>query len=363
MRRKAGAGRPPPEIGRMTAAKAVRTAVVQAADEVAGLAATAGLVDESRTTLAPFIEALPDPALLVLVEGPSARFGLVVLDAQAVAALIEMQTTGRVVARPADPRAPTRTDAIMCADFVDRWLELVEQRVAEAELEVAPALSGFRYGLALAETRAIAMTLEDIPYRAFRFDIDLGRGAKSGAMQILLPFDPPGTTRVGAAETAAFAEAMRAQVLETQAVLTATLLKRRMTLAEVARFDVGTRLVLPRAALTSIAVEALDGTVVGEGRLGQVNGHRAVRLTGPVAAGAPTADMVAAPVTAPQSRPPALDPPALDPPTAELRAPELRAPDPVGLDALGTGDPRDTAADLGDLGDLGNLGDPGSLGD
>jgi flagellar motor switch protein FliM len=331
----------------------------------------------------------------VLVEGPGARFGLVVLDAQAVAALIEIQTTGRVVARPADPRPPTRTDAIMCADFVDRWLELVEQRVAEAELEVAPALSGFRYGLALAETRAIVMTLEDIPYRAFRFEVDLGRGAKSGSMQMLLPFDPPGAMRAGAAETAAFAEAMRAQVLETQAVLTATILKRRMTLADIARFEVGTRLVLPRTALNRIAVEAMDGTVVAEGRLGQVNGHRAVRLTVPETGGA-LADMGAATMAAPLPGPAALNPPPAGatnagprndgprnaglksagpisagptPPDAGRRgAPGLGAPAgmPPGagdLDGLGgLGDLGDIG-DLADLGDLGDLGSLGSLGD
>lgn len=343
MRRKAGAGRPPPEIGRVTAAKAVRTAVVQAADEVAGLAATAGLVDESRTTLTPFVEALPDPALLALVEGPAARFGLVVLDAQVVAALIEIQTTGRVVPRPAEPRAPTRTDAIMCADFIDRLLELIELRVAEADLEVAPAVSGFRYGLALAEPRAIMMTLEDIPYRTFRFEIDLGRGAKSGVIQLLMPHDPPGAHRAGAAEAEEFAEAMRAQVLETQAVLTATLLKRRMTLAEVARFDVGTRLVLPREALANIAVEALDGTVVAQGRLGQMNGHRAVRLTVPNRAGA---DMVATAMPAPEPRAPALNAAAPDLPVPGV------APQPVGIGDLAP----DGAGDLGDLADLGGPG-------
>lgn len=305
MRRKAGAGRPPPEIGRPTVAKALRTAVVQAANEIADLPAAAGMVDESQTALTPFVEALPDPALLALVEGPGARFGLLVLDNQAVAALIEIQTTGRVVARPADPRAPTRTDAIMCADFIDRFLEVLEQRAAEAELEVAPAISGFRYGLALAEPRAIVMTLEDIPYRNFRFEVDFGHGAKTGAIQLLLPYDPPGVHRAGAGEAEAFSEAMRAQVLETQAVLIATLLKRKMTLAEVAGLEVGSRLVLPRAALANIAVEALDGTVVAQGRLGQVNGHRAIRLTAAETGGLSAPDMAAVPTPAP--RPKALD--------------------------------------------------------
>ena len=317
MRRKAGVGRPPPEIGRLTAAKVLRAAVVQAAEDVAGLTAAAGPVDEARTTLTPFVEALPDPALLGLIEGPGGRYGLMVLDAQVVAALIEMQTTGRVVARPADARTPTRTDAIMCADFIDRLLELVDRRAAEADLEVAPAISGFRYGMALAEPRAIAMALEDIPYREFRFEVDLGRGAKSGHLQLLLPFDPPGKARSGGAEVEAFAAAMRAQVLETQAVLSATLLRRRMSLAEIAGLDVGSLLHLPRAALTEITVEALDGTVVANGRLGQVNGHRAVRLTLPgtaMASGEPAA-LAAVPAPPPETL-------ERDQPAGELPAPD-----------------------------------------
>ena len=361
MRRKAGAGRPPPEIGRLTAAKAVRACVVQAADDVAGLAAAAGTVEESRTTLAPFIETVPDPALLALVEGPGGRYGMIVLDVQVVAALIEMQTTGRVVPRPAEPRAPTRTDAIMCADFIDRLLELVDQRVAEAELELAPAISGFRYGIALAEKRAIVMSLEDIPYREFRFEVDLGRGAKSGATQILLPFDPPGAARAGGAEVEAFAKAMRAQVLDSQAVLSASLFRRRMSLAEVAALEVGSLLHLPRAALTEITVEALDGTAVANGRLGQVNGHRAVRLTLPGATGAsgatgaagaigPAASPASAPVPHPQTLEMSLPPGGL--PAA---GPALSDPPPPtidGLGARGAANPGEVETGLGDLGNL-----------
>ncbi len=360
MRRKAGAGRPPPEIARVTAAKAVRWAVVQAADDTAGLAATAGLVEEARTTLDPFIEGLPEPALLALLEGPGERFGLVVLDTQVLAALIEMQTTGRVVARPAEPRVPTRTDAIMCADFIDRTLELVDERVREAELEVAPAVTGFRYAIALAEARAIAMSLEDIPYRRFRFDIDLGQGAKSGVMQILLPFDPPGERRKGGAEAEAFADAMRAQVMETEAVLTATLFRREMTLAQAARLQVGDILTLPRETLTAVSLEALDGKVVARGRLGQQNGHRAVRLEAENAA-ANAAHMADAASAAP--------PFAVDRPAPALPPGDAPALEPAGLAGLGTGpggmpdDGMPDPGDLGSFGDLGNLGDGADLAD
>lgn len=83
MRRKAGgAGRPPPEIGRTTAATALRVAVAQAAEDVAALVAlAAGGVQEDRVVRDGFIEALPENALLALCGGDEAgRFGMVVMD-------------------------------------------------------------------------------------------------------------------------------------------------------------------------------------------------------------------------------------------------------------------------------------------
>lgn len=341
MRRKAGAGRPPPEIGRLTAAKAVRGAVAQAAQDVAALVAVAGTVEEARTTLARFVSDVPDPALLALVEGPAGRFGLVVLDPQVVAALIEVQTTGRVVPHAADARAPTRTDAIMCADFIDRLLELVDERVTEAGLDIAPALRGFRYAIALAEPRAISMTLEDTPYRLFACEVDLGRGAKTGALRLLLPYDPPGQKPNAGAETGAFTDAIRAQVYEVEARLNATLLRRKLALSDVMAFDVGTLIPVPHAALARIAVEALDGTIVARGRLGQVQGHRAVRLTEDLGVEDPGG---MTDVSGPAAKPRAL------PGTP----PNLPAPNKGGdIGDLG---------DLTDLGDIGGIGDPGDLG-
>jgi flagellar motor switch protein FliM len=278
MRRKAGAGRPPPEIGQITPAKALRTAVAQAAEDVVGLVAMPGAIEEARVTLEAIADSLPEHPLLALVEGPGGGFGLVVLDGQAVAALIEMQTTGRVVPRPAEARAPTRTDAIMCADFIDRLLETFEQRVGEAGLALAPALTGYRYAMALAEPRAVTMTLEDAAYRRFAFTVDFGRGGKTGALQIILPHDAPGQGPRAAGDAGAFTQALQAQVMTAQAVLTATLARRRMTLAEVTALSVGSEIALPAEALTEVALEDLKGRTVARGRLGQASGQRALRL-------------------------------------------------------------------------------------
>ncbi|MCB1338365.1 MAG: FliM/FliN family flagellar motor switch protein [Maritimibacter sp.] len=318
----------------------MRASIAQAAQDVAALVAVAGTVEEQRTTLDPYTAGVPDPALLALIEGPAGRYGLVVLDPQVVAALIEIQTTGRVVPHPAETRAPTRTDAIMCADFIDRMLEIVEERVAEAELDIAPALAGFRYALALAEPRAIAMTLEDTPYRLFGCEVDLGRGAKSGRMQVLLPFDPPGQGRRAKVDLGEFNDAIRAQVFEVEARLTATLLRRTMALSEVMALDIGALIPVPHAALSQVAVEALDGTVVARGRLGQVQGNRAVRLTddaGRGEGGPALSELAGATLARPAAPRPA---PAL--PAAGRRMPAPAA--------------------IGGLGDLGDLGVPGEIG-
>ena len=368
MRLKAGAGRPPPEIGHVTAGKALRAAVAQAAQDVAALVAIAGNVEESRITLEPFTQALPEHALLALVEGPDSRFGLFALDPQLVAALIEVQTTGRVVPRPAEPRPATRTDAIMCADFIDRVLELTEARVAEAGLEVAPALTGYRYAMPLSEPRAIAMTLDDMPYRLFRLSADLGHGAKSGSAMLLLPHEPPGQGTHGGRDAAGFSSALEALVMDTRAELGGTLLRREMRLSEVMALTPGALIPVPRGALSRVLVEDVAGRVVAHGRLGQVNGHRAVRLMfGPIGEAdelEACAGVGARPaVTASPGRlpPPAAVPPPPTPAGGLADLGDLGGAGGLGdLGDLGSFDP----GDLGDLGDLGNIGAeaPGAIG-
>ncbi|MCI2398997.1 flagellar motor switch protein FliM [Aliiroseovarius subalbicans] len=276
MRRKAGAGRPPPEIGRVTAATALRVAVAQAAEDVAALVALAAGVDETRIVRGAALEAAPEHALLGLIEGPASSYGLAVMDPQALAALIEIQTTGRVVPNPAEPRAPTRTDAILAADFIDRVLELFEDMVGEADLPLRPAISGFRYALPMADARAVEMTLEDIPYRQFNMTLDLGSGAKNGVMQLIFPWDPPRSC-IAAVEDRTHA-ALGDQVMETEAEMIAILHRLDLSLAEVTELTVGCVVPVPRDALNAVLLTDVMGEAVSHGRLGQVSGHRAVRL-------------------------------------------------------------------------------------
>ncbi len=340
MQRKAGAGRPPPEIGAPTAARILRTAIMQAGEDVAGLSIVAGQPDEMRTTLTPIVEGIGEHALMALIEGPEGRYGLILVDPDTLAALIEIQTTGRVVPRPATARPPTRTDAIMCADFIDRVLELLEDRTAEAEIDIAPALGGFRYALALSEARAIPMTLDDVPYRRFHVSLDLGRGAKQGTLDVILPFNaaPSGAAAATNADPAGFTQALAEVVGEAEVLLRGTLHRLQMPLAEVAGLSVGSVIPIPREALGQVAIEDIDGRTVKHGRLGMSGGHRAIRI-GAVAEAEPQMDAPARP-----AKPAALPP---DDPMPDL----------PGLPDSGD------VPDLGDVADLGALGEAGDLPD
>ncbi len=280
MRRMAGDGRPPPEFGRMSAGRALRLALAQASQELAALDAVPGAAQDERTSVARLEERVGENALFMLLQGPNDGLGLAVVDPAMLAALVEIQTTGRVSPRPVEPRHPTLTDAVLCAPVVNRTIELMAQQmeaVGEAE-----RFAGYRYVIALESPRAIAMTLPDIPYRLLNVPTEFGGGAKSGRLLLVLPFEPPRPVQsIGGAvsgRASGFTDQLRAQVMETHAQLSATLFRIEMPLAQATALKPGAVLHIPRSALERVVLEDLEGRRVATGRLGQINGNRALRL-------------------------------------------------------------------------------------
>jgi len=276
MRRKAGAGRPAPEIGRVTATRALQAAIAQGAEEYLTLVATATNVTETRANVRAFLEKTPQDALFCLCQAREIHFGIVVFDKNSLSALIEQQTTGRVVPNPAVARTPTRTDAQLCAGFLDNILGIFEQNVAAADLPVATAVRGYRYALPLADARAVEMTLPDIPYRLFDLQIDFGEGAKTGQMQILLPFEADGPKAEG--ENDLWHEDLTEAVHCTRVEMDAILDRKEMALADIAAFQVGSLLKFPLEVIQRVQLEDLNGASITLGHLGQTGGKRAIRI-------------------------------------------------------------------------------------
>lgn len=278
-RRLAGEGRPPPEIGRMVPETALKLACARACEEAIELEVMAKSVKMRRTVVSSLIDELPENALISLLQGPRNRLALAVFDGQMLAAVIEKQTTGRVVPTPAADRAPTRTDAVMMIDLINEILSTFQAEGEEAALPLTPIWSGFEYALPLEGARAIQMALEDIPYRLFDVHLDLEKGAKEGRVLLVFPFDPPrSSAQRPAGEGEEDIGALADVVQDTQTQMEAVLHRTEMPLSQVTGLTVGSLIPIPAETIMQIQIEDCLGERISFGSLGAQSGHRAVRI-------------------------------------------------------------------------------------
>jgi flagellar motor switch protein FliM len=275
--------------------RALADALRRAGEEGLGILIEAGAVAEARALPLEIAERLPETPFLALLEGPGGGAGLFALDASALAAVIEVQTTGRVAPAPPPPRRPTRTDAAIVADLVDRVLAELEAELI-AGPEAARWASGWRYQMHLPDPRPLPVVLEDVGHRLFEADLVLAGGPRRGRVLLALPavgraaVPPPADAAVAARlidEADAWSEALEAAVGAAEARLDAVLAVLRLPLAAVTALAPGDRIVLPMAALGSVRLVGPGGAAVATGRLGQAGGCRAVRLAAPDEPGLP----------------------------------------------------------------------------
>ncbi|MBM3605161.1 MAG: FliM/FliN family flagellar motor switch protein [Alphaproteobacteria bacterium] len=285
-----------PQPPAQTPARAAATAVGRAADRLYGLAVQPLSVQPGALTLAELPELLPDLPLVAVLQGPGENLGAIALCPQTVAALIEVQALGRVTSRPVERRRPTRSDAMLCADFIN--LLLTELPVELEGMEGFEAIAGYRFMTYLEDARPLSLMLEDRPYRSLALDLRLGAGEhRDGQVLLALPQSPP-TARPHPEPAAppspqiALPEppAPRARptlqpaMQDVPVKLVGVLCRRTVTLAELRALTQGRLLHLPRACLHQATLETTTGQVLAQGKLGEAEGCHAIRLRDPAEA-------------------------------------------------------------------------------
>lgn len=304
LRRKAEAGRTSVAASRqITPSKALASALIHMADSRLGLAASVPTATGRMSTLAELLDTLPEGGLLAVLEGPGEAQGIAVLDAPFLSAVIEKMMTGRLVARAAAPRRPTRTDAALTADLIDDLL----RRFEEPFLGHSPArwAAGFGYASYLDDPRPLGLLLEDIDYRTFTLQIDLENGARECRLLLALPAEgrgPIGASRSSSEALAgdpphsavdgewdagnhpepdlSWGEALESGVMAGRVTLTAVLHRFDLPIASLETLRPGLELPIPAVALDECAVVGADGSTLVSGRLGQSRAARALRLAG-----------------------------------------------------------------------------------
>lgn len=290
LRRKAAAGRGPDGAAARTPAQALGIALARAAQDLFSLPVTVLASAESDTTLAELPERLAERALLVLLAGPGEGLGLAALSPEVLATLIEIQTTHRIGSPLVAARRPTRTDAAMTTPFIDRVLEELD-----AGLACHPALpwaGGFRCGSFLGDPRLLGLLLEDTGYRMLTLTLGFGEtAARTGAFFLVVPAEgrgpaprpmPDGEIGAGADKAAAGGEWSRQlerAVLDAEVRIEAVLERVSLPIADLVALTPGALLPLSAGAIRRVRIEGPGRRMVATGRLGQCEGHLAVRLS------------------------------------------------------------------------------------
>jgi flagellar motor switch protein FliM len=313
IRRKIDRARPALAEGAPGADRGWRLALARATRDAMGLDLDFRKLTISRLSLVEILEIAPERALLALLDGPAAGLGVIMLAPPVTSALIEMQTVGRLSTAPAAPRRPSRIDAAMVAGVIDRALVGLDEALAD-EADLAWA-GGFRYASYLEDARPLALMLEEDVYRVLTAEVALGGGTgggpggREGTVVLVLPAEGRGERPSVATDTTEavapqFTAALQAQVMQSDCRLDAVVGRLTLPLRQIMALEVGETLILPSAALDAIALETLEGRRVGQARLGQHRGMRALKLSEAVVTAQPQSQATVRPAPATGETPP-----------------------------------------------------------
>lgn len=282
IRRKVAAAQGPATArGPGGAEKAWPQELVRASRDCCNLALDVPVVQAKRYSLSELLELVPELSLIALLEGPRSVSGVLFLNAEMLAGLIEAQTLGRVMPQAPAPRKPTRTDAAIVADWIDRMLSGLEEALLTEEDLLWT--DGFRFVSHLDEPRPLPLLLEDTHYKVLSASCDMG-GVRQGHVVLALPAEGHGRRpqrNAATPEQAAgrdFSQALRQQLGDAEAQLHGVLGHLSLPLNRLLSLRPGDVLPLPNAALDRIEMTSIDGEVHGVARLGQSRGMRAVRI-------------------------------------------------------------------------------------
>lgn len=281
LRRKATVGRQVHEARAMSPSKALRLAVEKAADEELDLVLAVTETERSVVGHAQLLEKMEEKNLIVMLDGPDGLRGAFSVDIQVISALIEAQTMGRVFPRDADARKITQTDGAISVPLIDGILARFEVNLAEEDDNFWSG--GYAFGVRMEDSRALGLALDEPDYNLFQLTVDVDRGARKGRILMALPVREKPRLSVGVENADANGDgqvSLEGRVMGARARLDAILCRISLPLSAVSGLKPGDVLPLAPDAIRETQLEATPKRKVAMARLGQMNGNRALCLTG-----------------------------------------------------------------------------------
>lgn len=325
-------------VGAVSIHRALGRSLSIAADALWALGLTHTLKSDDLVSTDRALAQLGDDQLFIVLEKEDGPAALVTLDRQLVTGLIEVQTLGKVTRFPLDDRPFTQTDAAMMAPLVDaalpRFGSMLSSQPERAHLR------GYRFGAQVDDIQTASLALEADQMHALHLDVSLAHATREGRMVFLFPEPPEEPEHPNETQRGKYEDALKMVPARMHAVLT----RIHIPLAKVQALKPGDVLEISPNAVTGATLVVDGGHIAAKGKMGQMNGFRAVRIGGePKLLHKPVPPVEAPmnlPVPAPQTGQ------SLDFPNA-TQAPELENPlsvsQDLNLDSFTTGakDPAD----------------------
>ncbi|GAA0309095.1 flagellar motor switch protein FliM [Rhodovulum strictum] len=242
-----------------------------------------GMVEDcalSRLRLEDLGEQVTPERLSMVLRNGKGRLGLAVYSPELALALLEWRLLGILASEAAAPRSLTATDAAILADLTDPLLSRFG--AAMAALPGGDWAAGYAQGNVIEDVRHLPLILAQCGYHGYRLTLKLGEGLRGGELFLALPESAqPEQQKTPEKDSAPWPEALRSGVLGAELVLNAVLWRTRLSAAEIGRLRPGDLVPMPATALGAVRLEGPGRVVITEGRLGQANGERAVKIAGP----------------------------------------------------------------------------------
>lgn len=233
-----------------------------------GVAPDIGEPDLRSAGPAELAERVPEYALIALLDrAEGGGTGCLVVPAPVLSGLVELLTTGGVSVAPVVARRPTRADAAMLSGLVDTALS-----------GLADAGPPWRYAAHLPEARPLSLLLDDAPLALWSATVTLDGASRSGDVLLALPLRRNGAEPAIPPLDIGRARTQRLDLAEAR--LDAVVGRLALPLAQVTALAAGDVLTLGGATLDAVCLAGADGRIIAQGRLGQMHGKRALRLSG-----------------------------------------------------------------------------------
>ena len=258
-------------------AKAMRLAFARACEEVAHFEAIVTGFGEADVSLTEISGDLKMSDLIVKTKAPSGRIGLAIWDQDAISVFIEQLVTGRVVAKTAQERTPTATDAAVLAGVLDAILSGFDAELAQ--VATGQGIAGFRNSGVFNDARSLSMGLSDVPYHRYRVELEFCNGARNGVLHLIFPQGGGVRRMSGGANSDGWKADWQSALADTSTSVTAILDRVSIPLGQLKKFEIGGHLPVPKDSISAIMLEGFDHRRVAVGRLGQSNGRRAVLIS------------------------------------------------------------------------------------